>query len=65
MSRQAAGFLPKKYLYYSNPCRSRKFLPHPNPPGTRLLGDKKFTNDLGLLYTKQKLHQPLLIGVSY
>ena len=25
------------------------FLPHPNPPRTRPLGSKKFTNDLGLL----------------
>ena len=26
------------------------FLPHPNPPRTRSLGSKKFTNDLGSLY---------------
>ena len=36
---------------YSNPCRSRKFFTPPQPSPNPRSGSKKFTNDLGLLYT--------------
>ena len=46
---------------YSNPCRRRKFFtppqPSPNP-----LGSKKFTNDLGLLYSMVRLRSKPLIS---
>jgi hypothetical protein len=40
----------KLCLYYSNPCRSRKFFTPPQPSPNSRFGSKKFTNDLGLLY---------------